>query len=177
LTPPLLLFVVGVAAPIAFDIQLEDRRVMNEAVYGGDGHAGVRKHVIPAREGLIGRYEKTFSFISLGDQLKQHTRLSLVLSDVRQIVQDDQIEAIELGECRRQLQALSRYLKLLHQLTGAGAQNPIARVDKSVSDGASKMTFSPARRTRNTLPIIIAMTSLSAIRFTPASVSALMSLE
>jgi len=36
LTPPLFLFVVGVATSIAFDIQFEDRRVVNEAVDGGE---------------------------------------------------------------------------------------------------------------------------------------------
>src|ERR1700712_891915 len=110
---------------------------MNEAVYGGDGHTRVRKHVIPAREWLIGRDEKTFSFISLGYQLEQQAGFSLVLPDVGQVVQDNQIEAIEFGECRRQLQALSRYLKLLHQFAGARAQDPIARVDQGVSDSAS----------------------------------------
>jgi len=64
---------------------------MNEAVDGGDGHARVRKHVIPAREWLIGRYEKTFSFISLGYQLELHAGFSLVLSHVRQIVQERRV--------------------------------------------------------------------------------------
>ena len=94
---------------------------MNKAVYGGDGHTRVRKHVIPPREWLIGRDEKTFSLISLGDQLKQNAGFSLVLPDLRQIIQDDQIEAVEFGKCRRQLQALSRNLELLHQVTGARA--------------------------------------------------------
>ena len=94
---------------------------MHEPVYGGDRHAGVRKHVMPAREWLISRYEKTFSLISLGDQLKQNACFSLVLPDVRQIIQDDQIEAVEFGKCRRQLQTLSRNLELLHQVTGARA--------------------------------------------------------
>ena len=47
---------------------------------------------------MIGRYEKTFSFISLGDQLEQHAGFSLVLPDVGQVIQDNQIEAIEFGE-------------------------------------------------------------------------------
>lgn len=54
LTPPRFLFVVGIAAPIAFDIQFEDCRVANEVAYGGDGHAKVMRHVIPAREWLTG---------------------------------------------------------------------------------------------------------------------------
>ena len=89
MSPPLFLFVVGVAAPIAFDIQLEDRRMMYEPVDGGNRHAGIGEDVIPAREWLIGRDQKTFSFIPLCDQLEQHAGFSLVLPDVGQIVQDN----------------------------------------------------------------------------------------
>ena len=59
-------------------------------------------------------------------------------SGMRDVLEDlfrnNQIESIEFGERRRQLQALSRYLKLLHQFAGAGAQDPIARVDQGVTN-------------------------------------------
>jgi hypothetical protein len=71
LTAALFLFVAGCAAPIAFDIQLEDRRVMDEPVDGGHRHAGVREDVIPAGEWLVGGYQKTFPLVSLGDQFEQ----------------------------------------------------------------------------------------------------------
>jgi len=95
---------------------------MNKPVYGGHRHAGVREDVMPARERLIGRYyEKTFALVPFSYQFEQHAGFSLVLSDVRQIIQDDQIEAVEFGKCRRQLQTLSRNLELLHQVTDARA--------------------------------------------------------
>jgi hypothetical protein len=74
---------------------------MNKPVYRGDRHAGVGEDVMPAREGLIGRYEKTFALVPLSDQFEQHAGFGLVLSHVRQIIQDDQIETIEFGKCRR----------------------------------------------------------------------------
>jgi hypothetical protein len=74
---------------------------MNKPVYRGDRHARVGEHVMPAREGLIGRYEKTFALAPLSDQFEQHAGFDLVLSHVRQIIQDDQIEAVEFCERRR----------------------------------------------------------------------------
>jgi hypothetical protein len=70
LTAALFLFVAGCAAPIAFDIQLEDRRVMDEPVDGGHRHAGVWEDVIPAGEWLVGGY-----YVELNDFLS--TRLPL----------------------------------------------------------------------------------------------------
>ena len=41
--------------PVAFDIHLEDGRVMNKAVDGGQGHGRVREDRVPCAEGLVGR--------------------------------------------------------------------------------------------------------------------------
>ncbi len=44
-----LLFASGVFAAIALDlVELEDGRVVNRSVDGGDGHAGVREDGVPA---------------------------------------------------------------------------------------------------------------------------------
>ena len=45
-----------------------------------------------------------------GDQLEQHAGLGLVLAGVRQVIQDDQVESVELGQGRWQLQALKTRL-------------------------------------------------------------------
>ena len=50
---PSALFVAGLAPTIAFDVELEDRRMMYEPVNGGHCHARVREHVIPAGESLF----------------------------------------------------------------------------------------------------------------------------
>jgi hypothetical protein len=87
LSLPLFVVVAGFAASVALNIQLEDRRVMNEPVYGGDGHAGVREDVIPAGERLVGRYQKTSPLIPFGDQFEQDARFRLILPDVGQVVE------------------------------------------------------------------------------------------
>lgn len=77
---------------------------MDEPVDGRHRHAGVREDVIPAGEWLVGGYQKTFPLVCFGDQLEQHAGFGLVLPHIRQIVQDDQVEPVEFGERRRQLQ-------------------------------------------------------------------------
>ncbi len=99
-----------------------------------------------AVERLIGRDQKTSPLIPLSDQLEQHAGFGLNFPHIRQIVQDDQVEAVEFGEGRRQLQTLTSDLELLHDFTGAREQHAISSVDQGVSDGTSKMTFAPARR-------------------------------
>ncbi len=141
MSAPPALFVAGRAPTIAFDVHLEDRGMVDEPVDCGHRHARIRKHIIPAREGLVGRDQKAAPLIPLGDQLEQHTRFGLVFSDIRQIVQDDEVKAVELGQGRRQLQTLTRGLQFLHDLAGTGEQHAIASVDQGVADGRPKMSF------------------------------------
>lgn len=69
----------GCAAPITFDIRLEDRRVMNEPVNGGHRHTRVQKDVVPAGEWLVGGSQKAFSLVFFGDRLEQRAGFGLVL--------------------------------------------------------------------------------------------------
>ena len=119
---PTLGFVVGTLglllagsslAAVALDlVELEDRRVVHQAVDGRHGHAGVGEHVVPARERLVGRDEDAAPLVALGDQLEQHAGLGLVFSDVRQIVQDQQVIAVLAQRQRYWFQAST----LPHQL-------------------------------------------------------------
>lgn len=72
--------------------------MVDESVDRSDSHAGIRKHVIPSREGLVGRDQKAAALVSFGDQLEQDACFGLVLTGVRQVVEDDQVEAVELGK-------------------------------------------------------------------------------
>jgi hypothetical protein len=53
----------------------------------------VWEHVIPAGERLVGN-QKAFALVPLGDQFKQNAGFRLVLSRVRQVVENDEIETI-----------------------------------------------------------------------------------
>lgn len=146
MTPPRLLVVVGAATPVTLDVQLKDGRVMDQAVDGGHRHRGVGEHVVPARERLVGRDQQAAPLVPLGDQLEQHARLGLVLAHVRQVIKDDQVDAVQLAEHRRQLQALAGHLQLLNDLTGAREQHTVAGIDQGVTDAGAQMRLAAARR-------------------------------
>jgi hypothetical protein len=60
------------------------------------------EHLTPLRVQRVGRDNQALVLVALGDQLEQHRCLGLVAPHVAQIVQDQRIEAIELGELLRQ---------------------------------------------------------------------------
>ena len=47
---------------------------------------------------MVGRDEQGSAFIAGGDQLEQHTGLGLILGDVGDIVEDQQLVLVELGD-------------------------------------------------------------------------------
>ena len=147
-----LLLAGGLFAAVALDlVELEDRRVVDQAVDGGHGHARIGEHVVPAGERLVGGDEDAAPLVALGDQFEQHAGLGLVLSDIREVVQNEQVVAVELGQCLRQLQALAGGLQALHQLAGAHVQHPVAGVDQRVADAATDMALAHAGRTEDTV--------------------------
>src|SRR6266436_4610790 len=91
------LSVEGLAAAIALDIHLQDRGVMNEAIDGGERHSLVGEDFSPFAERLIGRDQHGSPLVSGGDQLEQYARFGLILGDVGDVVEDEQIVAVELG--------------------------------------------------------------------------------
>lgn len=84
---------------IALDVHLEDRGVMNEAVDRGERHRLVGKNPSPFAERLIGRDERRAPFVARRDQFEQDAGLGLILGDIGDVVEDEQVVAIELGDC------------------------------------------------------------------------------
>ena len=77
---------------------------MHEAVDRSQGHGRLDEHLAPLGERRVGRDGQALVLVALGDQLEQHRGLGLVAPHVAQIVKDQQIEAVELGEFLRQPQ-------------------------------------------------------------------------
>src|SRR3546814_4772237 len=69
------------AAPIAFDIHLEDGGVVHEAVDGGQRHCGIGEDPVPFAERLVGGYHQRTPLVSRADQLEQNRGFSLILGD------------------------------------------------------------------------------------------------
>ena len=83
-------------APIAFDVQLENSGMVDEAVYGGERHGGIRKHADPVAEGLICRDHQAAAFVSGSDQLEQHRGFGLIFADVAEVLEDEQMVFVQL---------------------------------------------------------------------------------
>jgi len=73
---------------------------VDEAVDDGDGHGLIGEDLVPAAEGLVGCDRNAAVFVAPGDQLEEDARLGPILVGVGDVVEDDQVELVELGECR-----------------------------------------------------------------------------
>lgn len=136
----------GGSAPVAFDIHLEDRCVMNKPIDRGEGHGGIRKDAVPFSKGLIGGDHDGAPLISCADEFEEHARFGLVLGDVGQIVEDEQIELVELCDGGFELELPPRDLKLLDEIGRAGEQHAPAVLDQGEADGRGEMALSAAGR-------------------------------
>lgn len=84
------------SAPIAFHIHLEDGRVVNKPVDGGQGHGRIREDGIPFAEGLVGGDQHGAALISCADDFEQDAGLRLIFGDIGDVVEDQQMELVEL---------------------------------------------------------------------------------
>ncbi len=88
----------GGAPAIAFDVHLEDGRVMDEAIDGGERHGGIGEDLAPFAERLVGGDQHGAAFVAGADELEQDAGLGLILGDVGEVVEDQQVEFVELGD-------------------------------------------------------------------------------
>ena len=89
---------------------------MNEAVDGGEGHGGVWEDLAPFAERLVGGDEGGAAFVAGADQLEEDGGLGLVLRDVGEVVEDQQVEAVEAGDGRFEGQLAPGDLELLDEV-------------------------------------------------------------
>lgn len=105
--------------------------MVNEPIDRREGHRSIDENVAPLRERRIRRNGDTFALIAFGDQSAPRFRLHR--ADVAQIVEDDQIEAIELGELLRQPQIPPGSVKSLHQVAAPRKEHAFAGVDQCMT--------------------------------------------
>jgi len=65
-----------------------------------------------------------------GDQLEQYARFGLILGDVGDVVEDEQIVAVELGGRAFEGQLATSDLELLHKISGAGKHHAPSILDQ-----------------------------------------------
>ena len=88
----------GGAAAIALDVHLDDGGVVDEAVDRRQGHGLVGEHLAPFAERLIGGDQQRTPFVTHAYELEQHAGLGLIFADVGDVVEDQQMMLVELGQ-------------------------------------------------------------------------------
>ena len=68
---------------------------MNQPVDSGESHGGIGEDPAPFAERLVRGDEQRAALVASADQLEQHRGLSLILGDVGDVIEDQQIEALE----------------------------------------------------------------------------------
>jgi len=71
---------------------------MDEAVDGGERQGLVWKDLAPVAEWLIGGDQHGAPLVAASDQLEQHTGFGLILTDVDDVIKDQEMILVELGE-------------------------------------------------------------------------------
>jgi hypothetical protein len=89
------------ASAVAVDVDLEDGGMVDEPVDGGQGHGGIWEDRPSFAERLVGGDEDGATLVTGADQLEQDRGLGLDLADVREVVEDQEIEAIDRAQLTR----------------------------------------------------------------------------
>src|SRR4051794_11427023 len=70
---------------------------MDEAVDDSDRHSLIREDLAPLAKGLVGSDEEGSPLVPGADEFKEHAGFGLVFGDVGEVIQDQQMEFVELG--------------------------------------------------------------------------------
>jgi len=72
--------------------------VVDQAIDGGDGHRRVGEDLVPFAEGLVGGHQERSALVAGGDELEEDAGLGLVLPRVAEVVEDQEVVLVELGD-------------------------------------------------------------------------------
>ena len=112
--------------------------------------AGSGKTLPQSLERLIGGDQHAAAFVSGGDQLEQDGGLGLVFVDVGEVVEDQQVVFVELGDGGLQREGLSGELQPLDEIGGAGEQHAKAVLDQGMAEACREMRFAGRPAARST---------------------------
>jgi hypothetical protein len=138
--------VEGGAAAIAFDVHLEDGGVVDEAIDDGERHRLVGEDLAPFAERLVGGDEQGSPLVPGTDEFEEHAGFRLILGDVGEVVEDQQVVFVELGDGRFESELASGDLQSLDETGGTGEQDAPAVFDESEAERCRQVALSAARR-------------------------------
>src|SRR5215470_4837056 len=111
---------------------------------GGEHHCLVGKNLVPVAKRTVGRDRQRAALVAHGDQLEQDAGLRLILGDVGDVVEDQQVIFVELGDGRLESELAVGDLELLNELPGANEEDAPSLLDEAVPDAGRKVRFAGA---------------------------------
>ena len=133
-------------ASITLDIHLEDGRVVDQPVDGGQRHGRVGEDRVPGAEGLIGGDQHGTPLVARADEFEEHAGLGLILGDIGDVVEDQQVELVELRNGAFESEIAACLLEFLDQIGGAGEEHTVAIFHQRQPDGRTEMRLADPRR-------------------------------
>src|ERR1700678_4570124 len=119
----------------------------------------------PFAERLVGGDQQRSALVARADQFEQDARLRLVLGEIGEIVEDQQVIFVELGDRGFEDEIAARELKLLDEVGGSGEQHAPALFDQGQADRGREMGFSCAGRDSDMAPGFWRVKGQSTTRF------------
>jgi hypothetical protein len=107
---------------------------MDETVDHGQRHGGIGEDLAPLTERLICGDEDGAAFVAGTDELEQDAGLGLILADVGEVVEDQEVEAVETVDGGLEGEFAAGDLEFLDEVGGAGEQDPRTVLDQSEAD-------------------------------------------
>ena len=127
--------------------------MMNQTIDGGQGYGLIGKNPSPFAEGLIGGDQHRSPLVSRADQFEQNAGFRLILGDIGEVVENQQMVFVELGDRRLEHEIAPRDLEFLHEVGGSGEQHAPALFDQRQAERRGQMRFSAAGRGRDMAPV------------------------
>ena len=119
----------------------DDLAMMGQAVQERGGHLGVAKHSWPFGESEVGGDDDGCAFVKFADQMEQQLAPGLGEGEIAQLVEDDEVEAVQVI-CKAALFAATGLgLKAIDQIDDIVEPAPRAVADQGSGNGDCQMRF------------------------------------
>ncbi len=86
------------APVVALHIHFQNRRVVYQSVHRCQRHGRLHRHLTPLRERCVGGDSQALALIPFGYQFEQHGSLCLVAPHVTEVIQNQQVKPVQLGQ-------------------------------------------------------------------------------
>ena len=118
--------------------------MVDETVDGGHGHDLISEDGGPVGKGTVAGDDQAAVFITLGDQFEEDAGLGLILAHIAKIVEDQAVDAVELGQQGRQGEVPPCRLQALNEVVGADEQRRVPGFDQAMGDGGGEVALASA---------------------------------